>query len=66
MTHSSVSAEDFADIIDQLRHFIRTVVVPREREIAEGDRVPDDLRIAAKELGLFGYAIPQEWGRIGT
>jgi acyl-CoA dehydrogenase len=65
MTNSSVSAEDFADIIDQLRQFLRTVVVPREREIAEGDGIPDDLRDAAKELGLFGYAIPEEWGGLG-
>ena len=26
---------------------------------------PDDLREQAKQLGLFGYAIPQEWGGLG-
>ena len=29
------------------------------------DRVPDDLRDRAKKMGLFGYAIPQEWGGLG-
>ena len=29
------------------------------------DRVPDDLREQAKKMGLFGYAIPQEWGGLG-
>jgi acyl-CoA dehydrogenase len=27
--------------------------------------VPDDLRNQAKDMGLFGYAIPQEWGGLG-
>ncbi|MDP3889887.1 acyl-CoA dehydrogenase family protein, partial [Nocardioides sp.] len=31
----------------------------------ETDTIPDDLRSAAAELGLFGYAIPQEWGGLG-
>jgi acyl-CoA dehydrogenase len=31
----------------------------------EADAIPDDLRAAARELGLFGYAIPQEWGGLG-
>ena len=60
-----VSAEDFADIHRQVRTFIRDVVVPRETEILRADRIPDDLRSAAAEMGLFGYAIPAEWGGIG-
>lgn len=60
-----VSTEDFADILSATRDFIRTKVVPRELEIMEKDAIPDDLRAAAAELGLFGYAIPQEWGGIG-
>ena len=44
---------------------MRTAVVPREQEILSDDRVPDDLRDQAKKMGLFGYAIPQEWGGLG-
>ena len=44
---------------------MRTVVVPRESEILAEDKVPDDLRDQAKKMGLFGYAIPQEWGGLG-
>ena len=40
-------------------------MVPREQEILADDRVPDDLRDQAKKMGLFGYAIPQEWGGLG-
>lgn len=65
MTTASVDEEVFADILLQTRRFIRTMVVPRELEIMDTDRVPDDLRSAARHLGLFGYALPQEWGGMG-
>ena len=62
---AEVGAEDFAEILAQTRRFIRSVVVPREQEIADTDAIPDDIRDAAKEMGLFGYAIPQQWGGLG-
>jgi acyl-CoA dehydrogenase len=65
MVAADVSDEDFADILGQTRHFVRTAVVPRESEILADDRVPDDIRDQAKKMGLFGYAIPQQWGGLG-
>jgi acyl-CoA dehydrogenase len=65
MTTTEVSDDDFQEILAQTRHFVRTAVVPREQEILTDDRVPDDLREQAKKMGLFGYAIPQEWGGLG-
>jgi len=62
---AEVSDEDFREILAQTRQFVRSVVVPREQEILDTDRVPDDLRDEAKKMGLFGYAIPQEWGGLG-
>jgi acyl-CoA dehydrogenase len=62
---SEVSPEDFAAILALVRDFVRNRVVPREQEIVDGDAVPDDLRKAAAEMGLFGYAIPQRWGGLG-
>ena len=61
----AVSDDDFREILAHTRHFVRSVVVPRETEIADGDCVPDDLRQQAKTMGLFGYAIPGEWGGLG-
>jgi len=60
-----ITDEDFREILAQTRHFVRDVVVPREQEILADDRVPDDLRDHAKQMGLFGYAIPQQWGGLG-
>jgi acyl-CoA dehydrogenase len=62
---TDVSDDDFREILAQTRHFVRTAVVPREAEILAEDKVPDDLRDQAKKMGLFGYAIPQEWGGLG-
>ncbi|MCR5978616.1 acyl-CoA dehydrogenase [Gordonia jinghuaiqii] len=64
-TSSQVSAEDFADILAATREFVREVVVPREQEILDTDAIPEDIRQTAKDMGLFGYAIPQEWGGLG-
>ncbi len=65
MTTSEVGDEDFQEILAQTRQFVRSAVVPREQEILADDRVPDDLREQAEKMGLFGYAIPQEWGGLG-
>jgi acyl-CoA dehydrogenase len=62
---SQVSPEDFAEILAATREFVRARVIPRENEIMEADAIPADLRAAAAELGLFGFAIPQEWGGLG-
>ena len=60
-----VAPDDFAVVLAQTRDFVRKDVVPREREIMDTDAIPEDLRAKAKEMGLFGYAIPQQWGGLG-
>lgn len=62
---TTVDDDDFQQILAQTREFVRSAVVPREQEILANDRVPDDLRDQAKQMGLFGYAIPQDWGGLG-
>jgi acyl-CoA dehydrogenase len=61
----TVAAEDFAEILAQVTRFVRDEVVPREREIADTNAVPDGLRAQAAAMGLFGYAIPEEYGGLG-
>ncbi|MBY8857462.1 acyl-CoA dehydrogenase family protein [Nocardia sp. CA2R105] len=60
-----VSAEDFREILNQTRDFVRSVVMKQEQRIAEDNRVPDRIAEQAKAMGLFGYAIPQQWGGLG-
>jgi acyl-CoA dehydrogenase len=64
-TDAAVDEQDFRDILDATRHFVRSVVMPRELEVMNENKVPDDIRDQAKKMGLFGYAIPQEWGGLG-
>ena len=65
VTDAEVSDQDFRDILGTTRNFVRSVVMPRELEIMNSNRVPDDIRDQTKAMGLFGYAIPQEWGGLG-
>jgi alkylation response protein AidB-like acyl-CoA dehydrogenase len=55
----------FSDVLKQISAFVRTKVMPRELEIMTTDGIPADLRAQSAEMGLFGYAIPQEWGGLG-
>ena len=61
-----VDAEDFRQIRDAVRPLVRESVVPREERIEEDDRIPDDLRAQAADMGLFGYALPEEYGGLGV
>ncbi len=46
----------------QIRRFVEKEVEPRSRWIEEHDAIPDDLMAKARELGLFGITIPEEYG----
>jgi acyl-CoA dehydrogenase len=57
---------EFTDVLDAVRGFVRTKVVPREDEIEETDAIPADIRRAAVGMGLFGYTLPAEYGGLGA
>lgn len=56
---------DFEDVLAAVRHFVRSAVVPLEAQIEEDDEVPAHLREAAKDMGLYGFALPAEHGGLG-
>ena len=57
-----VDADDLEQMRAAVRQLVRDVVIPREEEIDLEDRVPDEIRRAAAEMGLFGYNLPEEHG----
>ncbi|GAA3180583.1 acyl-CoA dehydrogenase family protein [Blastococcus jejuensis] len=63
---TSVDAEDFRQVRDAVRQLVRESVVPREEQVEDEDRIPDELRAQAAEMGLFGYALPEEYGGLGV
>ena len=52
-------------LVEAVRRFVEQRLIPREREVAEADRVPDELIEEMKALGLFGLSIPEEYGGLG-
>jgi len=52
-------------LCDEVRRFIRDEVGPRSRWIEENDAIPEDLFQKAREVGLFGLTIPEEYGGSG-
>jgi acyl-CoA dehydrogenase len=60
-----VTAAEFDELVSLLREFIRHEVMPAEVGIDESDEIPARLIAQAKEMGLYGYAIPAEYGGLG-
>jgi acyl-CoA dehydrogenase len=60
-----VNESDFADVLAEVRRFVRAEVLPRETELDEQDEMPDLLRRHAASMGLFGFALPEEYGGLG-
>jgi len=60
-----VDSEEFEEIKSLVRGFIRTTVLPAEIDIDEKDEIPPEIREAAKNMGLFGFALPQAYGGLG-
>lgn len=54
--------EELRIIKDSVRTFVDRRVIPVERQIDEEDHVPPTLLKEAREMGLFGIRIPEEYG----
>ncbi len=52
-------------LIEQVRRFVRERCVPIEAQVAEDDKVPEDIVDEMKALGLFGLAVPESYGGLG-
>lgn len=57
--------EDARLLRDAVRRFVREVLHPVEREVEETDRIPPPIVEELRKLGLFGLAIPEEYGGLG-
>src|ERR1700730_14343774 len=60
-----VTAAEFDELMALLHEFIRHEVMPAEAGIDESDEIPAQLIAQAKEMGLYGYALPAEYGGLG-
>jgi acyl-CoA dehydrogenase len=60
-----VTPAEFDELLSLLRDFIRHEVMPAEAGIDESDEIPPRLIAQAKEMGLYGYALPSRHGGLG-
>lgn len=60
-----MDSSDLHAVLATVREFVRDEVVPAEEEIERTDAIPDRLREKAREMGLFGFALPEEYGGLG-
>jgi len=61
----SLDPETFERLLDTVRRFVIERLVPREAEVAANDAIPAELVEEMRALGLFGLAIPEDYGGIG-
>ncbi|WP_428851928.1 acyl-CoA dehydrogenase family protein [Imbroritus primus] len=62
---SHVDEESFAQMMDAIERFVREDLIPREQEVEDTDRVPDEIIEAMKAQGFFGLSIAPEFGGSG-
>jgi acyl-CoA dehydrogenase len=60
-----MDSDDFAEVLREVRRFVRDEVVPAEATIEDEDQIPTRIRTQAASMGLFGFALPPEHGGLG-
>ena len=58
--------EEFVQLRDSVRRFVKEVVEPHAQDIERSNDIPQVVLDKAAELGLFGLSIPEEYGGFGT
>ena len=61
----NILTPELDQIKQMVRNFVEQDVEPLAQQIEEEDHVPEKLLEMAKDLGLFGMSIPEEYGGIG-
>jgi len=49
-------------LLSTTRTFVREVAIPNESRVERSADIPEDIVAQMRELGLFGWSIPQEYG----
>ena len=58
----SLDQVSFSIILDTIKKFVDNKLIPREEEVSDTNKIPDDIIKEMQELGLFGISIPNEYG----
>ena len=52
-------------LLERIRTFVRDIAIPHEEQTEAEDRVPAPVVEAMRDLGSFGWSIPEEYGGSG-
>ncbi|GAC1382627.1 MAG: acyl-CoA dehydrogenase family protein [Marmoricola sp.] len=58
-------SEDQSEILKAVRVFVDEQIIPVAQELEHSDTYPQEIIDGLKELGVFGLAIPEEFGGLG-
>lgn len=56
---------ELRSVLSTVRDFVRERVVPAELQIEADDAFPQDIIDESAQMGLYGWAIPEEFGGLG-
>jgi len=57
-----IDRDAFDEFLGTIQRFVRERLIPNEARVAEDDAIPDDIVEDMKSLGLFGLAVPEDYG----
>jgi acyl-CoA dehydrogenase len=60
-----MDADTFDQFIDQLRRYVLERLIPAEKDVIETDRIPEEILAEMRDMGLFGFTMPEEYGGAG-
>ncbi|TPI57365.1 acyl-CoA dehydrogenase [Mesorhizobium sp. B3-1-3] len=55
----------FDQLVAAVARFVRERLVPLEAAVAENNAIPEEIRHAFRDMGLFGLSIPEAYGGLG-
>jgi hypothetical protein len=58
-------SEDQREIVGLVRQFVDEQVIPVASEYEHADTFPDEIVAGLRELGIFGFTIPEQYGGLG-
>lgn len=57
--------ESIRMMVETVRRFVKKDLEPISQKVEDEDRIPENVVQTMRELGLFGLAIPEEYGGLG-
>lgn len=61
----ALDTQTLNQFVEAVRRYVRDRLIPLESQVAEEDRIPEEIINEMKAMGLFGLSIPEEFGGLG-